>query len=309
MKKRIFSVGFVTIAILVLMAVITAGCAGRPAGRQETPAGEGGFFQIKGSDSEVNVVQALVEEFAKVDNATEFAVTGGGSGAGIAALLNGQTDIANSSRPLKDEEISQAKANGITPVPVVFALDGLAVIVHADNPVDNLNLEQVGQVFAGEISNWQELGGPDKPITLYGRQSNSGTYVFFRDRVLGKDYSQGKLNLPGNAQIVEAVRADEGGIGYAAIGFVRDAAGIRAVSLAESGKDAFVSPLDNEKVLGGLYPLTRPLYQFLNGVPDGALRQFIEFELSPAGQEIVAREGFLPVTPEYMLQNEQHLKQ
>jgi phosphate transport system substrate-binding protein len=309
MKKRIFSVGFVILAVLVLMAVITAGCAGRPAGRQETPAKDDGFFKIKGSDSEVNVVQALVEEFAKVDNVTEFAVTGGGSGAGIAALLNGQTDIANSSRPLKDEEISQAKANGITPVPIVFALDGLAVIVHADNPVDNLTLEQVGRIFAGEVNNWKEVGGPDKPITLYGRQSNSGTYVFFRDRVLGKDYSQGKLNLPGNAQIVEAVRADEGGIGYAAVGFVRDAAGIRAVSLAETGGDVFVNPLDNEKVLGGLYPLTRPLYQFLNGVPEGALRKFIEFELSPAGQDIVAREGFLPVTPEYMQQNELHLKQ
>jgi phosphate transport system substrate-binding protein len=127
--------------------------------------------------------------------------------------------------------------------------------------------------------------------------------------VLGRDYSQGKLNLPGNAQIVEAVRTDESGIGYAAIGFVRDAAGIRAVSLAEAGESVFINPLDDEKVLAGLYPLTRPLYQFLNGVPEGALRQFIEFELSPAGQEIVARKGFLPVTSEYMLQNEQHLKQ
>lgn len=308
MRKRIISSGVVILAVFALMAGMTSGCGRQPASPQ-TPAQEGGFFQIKGSDSEVNVVQALVEEFAGVNDVAEFAVTGGGSGAGIAALLNGQTDIANSSRPLKEEEIAQAKAGGITPVPIVFALDGLAVIVHANNPVDNLTLEQVGKIFAGEINNWQEVGGPDKPITLYGRQSNSGTYVFFRDRVLGRDYSQGKLNLPGNAQIVEAVRADETGVGYAAVGFVRDAAGIRAVSLAETGVDSFVNPLDNEKVLAGLYPLTRPLYQFLNGVPDGALRQFIEFELSPSGQEIVAREGFLPVTPEYMQQNEENLKQ
>ncbi len=306
MRKRIFSV--VALAALFLMAGVLAGCGRKPA-QPETPAQEGGFFQIKGSDSEVNVVQALVEAFAEVNDAAEFAVTGGGSGAGIAALLGDQTDIANSSRPLKEEEIAQAKANGITPVPIVFALDGLAVIVHDANPVDNLTLEQVGKIFAGEVTNWQELGGPDRAITLYGRQSNSGTYVFFRDRVLGRDYSQGKLNLPGNAQIVEAVRADESGIGYAAIGFVRDAAGIRAVSLAETGDSVFINPLDDEKVLAGLYPLTRPLYQFLNGVPEGALRQFIEFELSPAGQEIVAREGFLPVTPEYMQQNEQQLKQ
>jgi len=308
MNKGIFKVGLMTIAVVALLAAMTAGC-GRRAAQPETPAQDGGFFQIKGSDSEVNLVQALVEEYAGVNTAVEFAVTGGGSGAGIAALLNGQTDIANSSRPLKDEEIAQAKANGVTPVPIVFALDGLAVIIHANNPVDNLTLEQVGRIFAGEVSNWQEVGGADRPITLYGRQSNSGTYVFFRDRVLGRDYSQGKLNLPGNAQIVEAVRADESGVGYAAIGFVRDAEGLRAVSLAETAGGNFVSPLDNEKVLGGLYPLTRPLYQFLNGVPDGALRQFIDFELSPAGQEIVTREGFLPVTPEYMQQNEQHLKQ
>jgi phosphate transport system substrate-binding protein len=308
MRRRIIASGVVILVVLTLITGMTAGCGRQPA-QPQTPAQDGGFFQIKGSDSEVNVVQALVEEFAAVNNVAEFAVTGGGSGAGIAALLNGQTDIANSSRPLKEEEIAQAKAGGVTPVPIVFALDGLAVIVHANNPVDNLTLEQVGKIFAGEINNWQEVGGPDRLITLYGRQSNSGTYVFFRDRVLGRDYSQGKLNLPGNAQIVEAVRADESGVGYAAIGFVRDAAGIRAVSLAEAGGDSFVNPLENEKVLAGLYPLTRPLYQFLNGVPDGALRQFIEFELSPAGQEIVAREGFLPVTPEYMQQNEANLKQ
>ncbi|MBS3948331.1 MAG: PstS family phosphate ABC transporter substrate-binding protein [Dethiobacter sp.] len=308
MKRKIYVSVLATLVVVGLLGGMLTGC-GRQANPPEPPAQDGGVFQIKGSDSEVNVVQALVEEFVKVNNVAEFAVTGGGSGAGIAALINGQTDIANSSRPLRAEEIAQAKANAVNPVPVVFALDGLAVIVHANNAVENLTLAQVGQIFSGEITNWKEVGGADSPITLYGRQSNSGTYVFFRDRVLGKDYSQAKLNLPGNAQIVEAVRADESGIGYAAVGFVREAAGLRALSLAENPGSPFVSPLDDEKVLGGQYPLTRPLYQFLNGVPSGALRQFIEFELSPAGQEIVAREGFLPVTPEYRQQNDQHLKQ
>lgn len=309
----------VMLALLLVASLVIPGCGRQAApAPQQPPAGnseqeketEGGFFEIKGSDSEVNLVQALVEAFAEVNSVAEFSVTGGGSGTGIAALINGQTDIANSSRPMKDSEIEQARANGVDPVPVVFSMDGLAVIVHEANPVDRLTVEQVGEIFVGKITNWKEVGGEDKPISLYGRQSNSGTYVYFMERVVKGDYSPAMQNMNGNSQIVEGVRSDLTGIGYVAIGYAQSAAGtgIKALSLAETEADPFVSPLETDKVKNGEYPLTRPLYQYLNGVPTGALRQFIEFELSPAGQAIVEREGFLPVTPEFMSENERYLK-
>ncbi|MBS4023399.1 MAG: PstS family phosphate ABC transporter substrate-binding protein [Dethiobacter sp.] len=312
--KKASRLGITAILIVtLLMSGVIAGCSNQVAspntqGNGENTQQEGGFFAIKGSDSEVNVVQALVEGFADVNEKAEFSVTGGGSGTGIAALINKQTDIANSSRPMSDAEVQQAKANGVEPVPIVFAFDGLAVLVNAGNPVENLTVEQVGKIYAGEIKNWSEVGGEDKPISLYGRQSNSGTYVFFRDTVVKGDYSADMQMMPGTSQIVEGVRQDVTGIGYAAIGYVKGASGIKAVNIAEKAGQPYISPLDDEKVFSGIYPLTRPLFQYLNGKPSGALKQFIEFELSDEGQAIVVKQGFLPVTPEYVQKNLKYLK-
>ena len=267
-----------------------------------------GFYEIKGSDSEVNLVQATVEAYAVNNDNAEFSVTGGGSGTGIAALINGETDIANSSRPMTDDEIAQAQANGIEPVPVVFSMDGLAIILHEDNPVETLTVEQVGKIFAGEITNWSEVGGVDNEISMYGRQSNSGTYVFFMDRVIQGDYSPAMQNMNGNSQIVEGVRADATGIGYVAIGYVGGASGIKAVPVADAEAGPFISPTETEKVKAGEYVLTRPLYQYFNGVPTGALRSYVDFELSTDGQALVEAEGFLPVTPTFMQENDKYLK-
>ncbi len=302
---------------LILVAMLTGvGCtrqAAPPAppangGNQPAPEMEGGFFEIKGSDSEVNLVQALVEAFAAVNDKAEFSVTGGGSGTGIAALINRQTDIAMSSRPMKPEEIQQAKEKGVEPVPIVFAFDGLAVIVNEKNPVNELTIEQVGKIFSGEITNWKQVGGPDLNISLYGRQSTSGTYVFFRETVVKADYSPAMQMMPGTSQIVEGVRQDASGIGYAAIGYVKNAAGIRTVNLAAKEGDPYISPLDDDKVFGGEYPLTRPLFQYLNGKPQGAIKQLMQFQLSKEGQDIVVKQGFLPVTPHYVQENEKYLK-
>jgi phosphate transport system substrate-binding protein len=315
--KNYFRMGAVALLTIVLMVGLLVGCGGNeetqpPAnnggdGQQE---GEmpGGFFEIKGSDSEVNLVQALVEAFYDVNDKAEFSVSGGGSGVGIAALIEDDTNIANSSRPMKDSEVSDAKANGVEAVPIVFSMDGLAVILHESNPVEKLTVEQIGKIFAGEITNWKEVGGEDKPISLYGRQSNSGTYVFFMERVVKADYSPTMQNMNGNSQIVEAVRADETGIGYVALGYVQSASGIKAISVAESEAGPFITPTDLEKVKAGEYILTRPLYQYLNGKPTGALKQFIEFELSAEGQRIIEEQGFLPVTLEFMQENEKYLK-
>ncbi len=311
--RKTTKLGVIILIGVFLLTLGLAGCGSPDAeppdeNGDDEPIQESGFFEITGSDSEVNLVQALVEAFADVNTVAEFSVTGGGSGVGIAAIINGTADIANSSRPMSDDEIAQAKANNVDPVPIVFAFDGVAAVVNAGNPVQELTLEKLGQIYAGTITNWSEVGGDNLPITLFGRQPTSGTFVFFRELVVRGDYSPNMNQMPGTSAIVEGVAQDAGGIGYAAIGYVKGAEGISAVNIAAKEGDAYISPLDDEKVFSGAYALTRPLFQYVNGNPSGALKEFFEFELSEAGQKIVVEAGFLPVTPEYVQKNQQYLR-
>lgn len=248
---------------------------------------------VKGSDSEVNLVQKLAEEFMKTHPEANISVTGGGSGTGIAALLDGTATLANSSRDLKGEEKLKFQEKGKTPQAFVFATDGLAVVVHKDNPIAELSLDQVGKAFRGEIKSWKDLGGPDKPISLYGRQSNSGTYDFFKAQAVKGDFSPDVKEMNGNAQIVEGVSADPLGLGYTAAGYVKGKDGLKPVSLLVDG--AAVSPLDEPAVLSGKYPLARPLYQFFVGKPDPVLKAFLEYEATDAAQAIVKDMGFYPI--------------
>ncbi len=184
------------------------------------------MIQIKGSDTSVNLVQMLAETYMEKNPKIPIVVTGGGSGVGIAALINGQIQIADASRPMKEKEYAAAKENGVIPVEIAIGIDALSVIVNAGNPVKSLTIRQIGAIYRGEISNWKEVGGPDLPISLYGRQPNSGTYVFFQEHVLGnKDYSQKMKQMNGSAQIVEGVKSDQAGIGYIGVGYVHDEAG------------------------------------------------------------------------------------
>jgi len=263
------------------------------------------MIQIKGSDSEVNLVQRLAEVFMKKNPGASIAVTGGGSGTGIAALINKKTDIANSSRDMSKKEIESAKKAGVTPIAVAFATDGISVITHPDNPVRNLTLEQLGKLFSGKITSWKEVGGPDLPVSLYGRQSNSGTYVFFRELVVRGDYSPKMKSMNGNAQIVEAVQRDKAGIGYVAVGYVVDMQGnvkpgLQLLAVAQDAQSKPYTPDKMENVMSGKYPISRPLYQFMNGKPSGKLAEFIKFELSPEGQQIVREKGFFPVQEKWM---------
>jgi phosphate transport system substrate-binding protein len=266
----------------------------------------GNAVQIKGSDTEVNLVQKLAEVFMKESPETAIAVTGGGSGTGIAALINGQTDIANSSRPFSEDEMKRAGDRGIDPVAVVFAVDALALIVHEDLPVDSLTIEDLAELFKGGIANWSAVGGgPDAPVSLYGRQSNSGTFMYFRETVLKGNYARSMKRMNGTAQIVEAVRQDRGGIGYVGVGYVMDqqkriVPGIKILSLRKDRGAQAVSPLSPGNVQSGLYPVSRPLYQYTNGLPRDRLLDFLRFELSPEGQAMVALEGYYPVTGQYM---------
>lgn len=293
-------ISLIKITTLFLLLVMLAGCARREA--------SDAFIQIKGSDTEVNLVQRLAEEFMK-DHQIYIAITGGGSGTGIASLINKQTDIANSSRAMKDEEIKLAKDNGVDPVAIVFALDGLALIVHESLPVESLTLDEISQIYRGEVTNWKEVGGPDLGISMYGRQSNSGTYIYLRDNVIKGDYSPKVRSMNGTAQIVEAVRKDKAGIGYVGIGYIIDdkgntLSGIKSLEIAKDINSPFVSPLDPENVKSGLYPIVRPLYQYTDGKPKGNILNLILFELSDRGQDLVMKEGYYPVTSEYMEINE-----
>lgn len=291
------------LAVILAAVLAVAGCGQN--GANSGDGGEGAVetvqIMIKGSDSEVNMVARLAEEFMNEHQNIVIAVTGGGSGAGIASLIDGDIDIANSSRPMKDSEKEDLKTKqGVEPYAVRFAVDGVAVIVHSDNPIEEITMDDLGKIYRGEITNWKEVGGADQQINLYGRQSTSGTYVFFMETVLKGEYAPTMRNLGGNADIVEAVKNDVSGIGYVAIGFAasdgKSVPGLKALKLsAAAGAEAY-SPAILSNITGGLYPLTRPLYQFTIGKPTGAVLEFLKFEVSEAGQAIVLEEGFYPIT-------------
>jgi len=263
------------------------------------------MIQVKGSDSEVNLVQRLAEVFMQKNPGAKIAVTGGGSGTGIAALINKKTDIANSSRDMSEKEIEAAKKAGVNPIGVAFATDGISVITHPENPVKKLTLEQLGMLFGGKVKNWKEVGGADMPVSLYGRQSNSGTYVFFRELVVKGDYSPQMKSMNGNAQIVEGIQRDKAGIGYVAVGYVVDEKGtvkpgVQLVGVSKDAQSEAFLPDKLDNIMSGKYPISRPLYHFLNGKPTGKLAEFIKFELSPEGQTIVRQQGFFPVQEKWM---------
>lgn len=258
---------------------------------------------IKGSDTEVQLVSNLAEAFSVTHPDANISVTGGGSATGIAALLNGEADIANSSRPLSDKEREQAKERGLNVQEFILAADGLSIIVHPENPVPSLTVEQIGKIYAGTITNWKDVGGPDTPIVLYGRQSTSGTFTFFRDKVVKADYALSMRNMEGSQAIVDSVKTDKSGIGYVGVGYVKDAAGTPRtdVSILSVMTDAgTVSPLDEDAVKQGKYPIARPIYQYLAQAPAAGslLQEFLRFEVSPDGEKIVKSTGFYTITAE-----------
>jgi phosphate transport system substrate-binding protein len=268
------------------------------------------FIQVKGSDTEVNLVQRLAESFMKKSPNYSMAVTGGGSGVGIAAIINKTTDLADASRPMDAGEIAQAKANGVNPIGVVFAVDGLSVITNSKNKVQSLTVDQIGQIYRGEITNWKQFGGPDLPITLYGRQPNSGTFIFFRGYVVRGDYSNKMNQMNGNAQILEAVKKDAGGIGYVGIGYAVEGSGkvvpgIHVLEVAKDSRSRAFSPMKLENIIRGNYPISRPLYQYFDKRNRAKVEPFIKYELSPEGTAIIHQEGFYPLTDQWKKYNGQ----
>lgn len=265
-------------------------------------SGGAGTLTIKGSDTEVQLVSALAEEFSKQSPDTKIAVAGGGSATGIAALLNGDIDIANSSRKMSESEWKQAEEKGMTVGEFILARDGLSLIVHPDNPVRSLSIEQAGELFSGTVTNWKEVGGPDAPVSLYGRQSTSGTFSFFRSVVVNGEYALTMRNMESSQAIVDAIKTDVNGIGYVGVGYVKNEdgtpkSGVRIVPVRTEKGD--ISPLDAAAVEAGTYPIARVIYQYVAKVPDAdsPTAAFFRFESSDEGQAIVERTGFYRTSP------------
>jgi phosphate transport system substrate-binding protein len=252
-----------------------------------------------GSDTMVNLALAWAEAYHELHPEVSVSVTGGGSGTGIAALINGSTDVANASRQMKEEEREEAEQQGDSPVEHVVALDAIAVVVNPSNPVDRLSIPHIADIFTGRTTNWQELGGEDRPIVLASRESNSGTYVYFLENVvrLGDSdnedlFSPEALLLPSSEVIGLEVAQNPNAIGYDGLGYVTEAQKTLDVGVDEHGP--FVPPTI-ETVNDGTYPVARPLYMYTVGEPTGAIKEYLDWIRSAEGQRIVAELGFVPL--------------
>jgi len=249
----------------------------------------------------VNLALAWAESYRKVDPSLLIAVTGGGSGTGIAALINGTVDIANASRQMKEDEIAEAQANGIEPVEFVVAIDALAVAVHPDNPVSRLTIDQLADIFTGRITNWKEVGGDDAPIVLLSRETNSGTHVYFLEEVVRKGEADNKdifapqtLLMPSSVGITSELRRNPNAIGYDGLGYV-DPAHEKLIAVAAGPGSPYVTP-SVASGLDGSYPIARPLYMYTAGQPTAATAAYLDWIQGPEGQRIVAALGFVPLS-------------
>lgn len=247
---------------------------------------------VKGSDTMVILAQKWAEVYMKTNSGANIQVTGGGSGVGISALINGATDIANASRKMKSTEKDKLKARYNTlGVEVACAKDGITIYLNAASKVKELSIKQLGQIFRGEITNWKELGGADENIKLYGRENSSGTYVFFQENVVKGDYASSCQTLPGTAAVVNAVKKDVYGIGYGGAAY---AEGIVICKVKkDDSSPAFVPTAETIKT--GEYPITRYLYMYLRNRPTGETKKYIDWILSAEGQKLVVDMGYFPV--------------
>lgn len=290
------SIALAAVAALAVVLVALTGCTGTstPAATSSTgssSAGSGlsGTLNVVGSDTMVNMAGAWAQKFMTENPNVQIAVKGGGSGVGIAALLNKTTDVADASRKVTKDEISQGSTNGVDPVDTVVAKDGVTIIVNSANPISDITTATLGKVYRGEITNWKDVpGGKNAPIVLLGRDSSSGTYSFINDVIIGKGktYSKSMQSLQSNQAIVDQVGKDPNAIGYVGLGY--DNASIKVITV--NGSKASVAT-----VLDGSYALSRDLNMYTNGAPTGLTKSYIDWILSPEGQKIVTDQGFVPL--------------
>lgn len=247
---------------------------------------------VKGSDTMVILSQKWAEIYMKKNPGTTIQVTGGGSGVGIAALINGSTDIANSSRPIKPAELEKIKAKyNKSSIQIACAKDGLSVFLNKANPVNELTIDQLGEIFSGKITNWKQVGGPDAKIQLYGRESSSGTFEFFKEHVVKTDFAPTCQTLPGTAAIINAVKKDKLGIGYGGAAY---AEGVKDCKVKKDAKSKGVLPTA-ATIKNKTYPISRYLFMYLKEKPTGETKKFIDWILSAEGQKVIVEVGYYPV--------------
>ena len=284
-----------------MLLVFTSACSTRSSASTDAAGNPTtAYIENKGSDTIVNLALAWAEAYQKVDPNVSISVTGGGSGTGITALVNKTVDIANASRQIKPEELAAAQAIGLNPQEFVIARDAIAVIVNPENPVDELTLEQLSQIYRGEINNWSEVGGEDRPIVRLSRETNSGTHVYFLEAVVrlgNKDdktiFTANTLLLPSSEGIISEVRDNPNAIGYDGLGYVTSEVKMVAISSLET-PDVYVLP-SAATVSNNSYVISRNLYMYTQDVPTGVVKEYLDWILSPEAQQIVTDLGFVPV--------------
>ncbi len=287
--------------ILVISVFVICGCSQSEGTNLSGDISEetSTYIENKGSDTMVNLALAWAELYQELYPEIRISVTGGGSGTGIASLTNGTVDLANASRQIKAEEKELAIENGFEPYEYIVAKDAIAVIVNTSNSVDRLTLQQISQIYKGEITNWLEVGGDDHPIVCLSRETNSGTHVYFLETVIrlgNKDdkdiFSADTLLLPSSEGIISEVRDNPNAIGYDGLGYVTDE--VKMVSIAKDNNSPYIVP-SADTVVAGIYPIARDLYIYSKGKPQGTILEYLNWISSPVAQEIVSELGFVPI--------------
>ncbi len=285
------------LVILLMGAMLAAACTSQSGSAAARASND--YIENKGSDTLVNLALAWAERYQVEHPEIQISVTGGGSGTGFTSLINGTIDIANASREIKDEEVAQAKAAGFEPVALTVANDAIAVIVNPENPVSQLTMQQISRIYKGEINNWSEVGGEDRPIVRLSRETNSGTHVYFLEEVirLGKKddpsiFSADTLLLPSSEGIISEVRDNPNAIGYDGLGYITQE--VKMVGVAVEESKPYILP-SAETVKNGQYPISRSLYMYTRGQPEGAIKDYLNWIVSPEAQSIVTDLGFVPI--------------
>jgi phosphate transport system substrate-binding protein len=282
--------------LLLVVALTIGSCVSAPSAADTVHVAS---IENKGSDTIVNLALAWAERYQQLHPEVRISVTGGGSGTGIAALINGTVDIANASRSIKPEEAEEAKANGIEAIEFTVARDAIAIIVHPRNPVNQLTLQQISDIYSGKINNWREVGGDNRPIVRLSRETNSGTHVYFLEAVLRRGRKEDKtlfstdtLLLPSSEGITAEVRDNPNAIGYDGLGYVIPE--VKVVAVARDVGGPFVLP-SAESVNDNSYPIARDLYMYTAGQPSEIIKAYLDWILTPEAQQIVKALGFVPV--------------
>ena len=289
------------VLILAVVLVIITGCSSQST-TTSTDDELSGFFSIIGSNTVTPLTSVWAEEFMNLHNKVNIAVSGPGSGAGIAALINGTTDICQASRTIKQQEIDQAKANGVEPYEIQVATDALSVVVNPSNPISELTIVQLSAIYTNQITNWKEVGGNDAPIVAIARDTNSGTHVFFKEHVVqmlglssedkSLEYGTKVLLLPSTEEGVSEVAKNSNAIFYPGLGYLTNE--VKPLAIKKTDDSSGVLP-SIETALDGTYPVARPLLYYTNGIPTGILKDFIDYCLSSEGQAKVTEVGYVPL--------------